>query len=314
VNYISLQIKAPAILEEELTMLLFDYGAEGVAIDDPAIIQHHLNNKDWDASIFDGKLIDVGQITLTCLIPADEQGLAASDAVAAAVADLDDVIFTSEVQPEIDWQKEWKQGFEAQEIGENLLITPVWLQDHPADGRKVIVINPGMAFGTGDHATTAMVLSLLEKYLQPGAKVFDVGCGSGILAIAALRLGAAEVKALDIDPICAQVVAEHLRINDLPEDALELRIGDILSDNKLLNYYQNYQSNIVVANICADVIINLAPLAASMLAKGGLFICSGIIDERSQLVADVLVEAGLEIIDIANRDGWYAYVANVGGK
>ena len=313
-NYISLQIKAPAILEEELTMLLFDYGAEGVAIDDPAIIKHHLNNKDWDASIFDGKLIDVGQITLTCLIPADEQGLAASDAVAAAVADLDDVIFTSEVQPEIDWQKEWKQGFEAQEIGENLLITPVWLQDHPADGRKVIVINPGMAFGTGDHATTAMVLSLLEKYLQPGAKVFDVGCGSGILAIAALRLGAAEVKALDIDPICAQVVAEHLRINDLPEDALELRIGDILSDNKLLNYYQNYQSNIVVANICADVIINLAPLAASMLAKGGLFICSGIIDERSQLVADVLVEAGLEIIDIANRDGWYAYVANVGGK
>ena len=313
-NYISLQIKAPAILEEELTMLLFDYGAEGVAIDDPAIIQHHLNNKDWDASIFDGKLIEVGQITLTCLIPADEQGLAASDAVAAAVADLDDVIFTSEVQPEIDWQKEWKQGFEAQEIGENLLITPVWLQDHPADGRKVIVINPGMAFGTGDHATTAMVLSLLEKYLQSGAKVFDVGCGSGILAIAALRLGAAEVKALDIDPICAQVVAEHLRINDLPEDALELRIGDILSDNKLLNYYQNYQSNIVVANICADVIINLAPLAASMLAKGGLFICSGIIDERSQLVADVLVEAGLEIIDIANRDGWYAYVANVGGK
>lgn len=313
-NYISLEIEAPAILEEELTMLLFDHGAEGVAVDDPAIIKQHLINKDWDASVFDGKLIEVGQITLSCLIPADEQGVAAADAIVAAVADMGDVTLTREVIPEIDWQKEWKKGLNAQEIGESLLINPLWLDKPSADGRKVIVINPGMAFGTGDHPTTAMVLSLLEKFMQPGAKVFDVGCGSGILAIAALRLGAKDVKALDIDPICTQVVEEHLRINDLPSDALELRIGDIFTDNDLLEYYQSCKSDIVVANICADVIINLAPLVASLLAKDGIFICSGIIDERSQIVADALEGAGLTVINIAHGDGWYAYVANIGGQ
>ena len=207
---------------------------------------------------------------------------------------------------EEDWANNWKTFFKPVEIGDRLLVCPTWEQIPQNNGRAVLLIDPGMAFGTGTHQTTRMCLELLEKELRPGDRVADLGCGSGILSIAASLLGAKETYAIDIDPVAARVADENARLNGVDGDSYIIRIGDILSDSEFRREIASEQYDIVLANIVANVIIAFAPMIPNLLKKGGKLIASGIIDERLDEVLDALQQNGMSVSEVRKGEDWRA--------
>ena len=166
VDYIEFKLDAPQSREEELTMLLFDNGAQGVEVDDPAAICRHLEQGDWDASVFDGRELAVGQVHLRSLMPLDEAGRRAAEAVRQATNAMDDVDCEINVVEPVDWQEKWKEGFKARPVGDRLWVRPYWDETPVPEGRVALTVNPGMAFGTGDHPTTSMMLEMIEEFLK----------------------------------------------------------------------------------------------------------------------------------------------------
>ncbi len=227
---------------------------------------------------------------------------------------------------EEDWANSWKQYYKPLPIGEKLLICPSWERDTLApalkQGRHVLFMDPGMAFGTGAHHTTRMCLELLDKWVKDGDTVLDIGCGSGILAIAALLLDAENARCVDIDPVAERVVKENLAANGIDAARCDVRTGNFLVDERLRNAVGGGY-DIVVANIVANVIIGLAPLVPPLLKKGGLFITSGIIDERAEEVSAALTKAGFDIVERLRAaeeapegieaSGWIAFLAKWNG-
>ncbi len=202
---------------------------------------------------------------------------------------------------ESDWADNWKQFFKVTEIGERLVIRPTW-EEYTSDGsRTVLSIDPGAAFGTGTHATTRICLELLEKYIKDGDRMLDVGCGSGILSIAALLLGAKQAVGVDIDPLAVKVAGENAALNRV-DDRAEYICGN-LADRVEGKY------NLICANIVADIVMALTPDTGRFLAEDGVFICSGIIDLRGAEVEDCLRQNGFEILDMVERENWRAYAA-----
>lgn len=205
-----------------------------------------------------------------------------------------------------DWVNNWKRFFKPIPVGENLLIAPVW-EDPVETDRLLLRIDPGMIFGTGAHVTTQLCLTLLEKLVQPGDSFLDLGCGSGILSVLALQLGAASALGVDIDSGAKKVVARHALINGL-EKAPEVVVGDLLMDEDVIGRLCLNQYDLVVANIVADVIIKLLPLVKRCLKPGKLFVCSGIIDDRVEEVRGALREAGFALLDMHQQKEWTAFV------
>ena len=202
---------------------------------------------------------------------------------------------------ESDWADNWKQFFKVTEIGERLVIRPTW-EEYTSDGdRTVLSIDPGAAFGTGTHATTRICLELLEKYIKDGDRMLDVGCGSGILSIAALLLGAKQAVGVDIDPLAVKVAGENAALNHV-DDRAEYICGN-LADRVEGKY------NLICANIVADIVMALPPDTGRFLAEDGVFICSGIIDLRGAEVEDCLRQNGFEILEMVERENWRAYAA-----
>lgn len=203
---------------------------------------------------------------------------------------------------ESDWADNWKQFFKVTEIGERLVIRPTW-EEYTSDGddRTVLSIDPGAAFGTGTHATTRICLELLEKYIKDGDRMLDVGCGSGILSIAALLLGAKQAVGVDIDPLAVKVAGENAALNHV-DDRAEYICGN-LADRVEGKY------NLICANIVADIVMALTPDTGRFLAEDGVFICSGIIDLRGAEVEDCLRQNGFEILEMVERENWRAYAA-----
>ncbi|MCL1964910.1 MAG: 50S ribosomal protein L11 methyltransferase [Firmicutes bacterium] len=202
---------------------------------------------------------------------------------------------------EEDWAENWKQYYKPFRVGKRLVVKPVWEAFEQGPGDVVIEIDPGMAFGNGTHETTSMCLSLLEELLRPGDTVLDVGTGSGILALAAAKLGAGRVAAVDLDPVAVAVARENIARNGAA-DIVEIREGDLLAG-------VSAKAGLVVANIIADAVILLADAARARLTPGGLFLCSGIIREREQDVLCSLTSAGFSIERVEYKGEWVAVVA-----
>ena len=197
-----------------------------------------------------------------------------------------------------DWQNAWKQYYHAMDIGRRLAIVPGW-EEYDTD-RTVITMDPGMAFGTGTHETTSLCLETLDELVQGGERMLDIGTGSGILAIAALKLGAKEAEGVDIDPMCVRTAGENAQRNGVAEK-LTVLVGD-LSD-KASGVY-----DIITANIVAAAILSLAPAVPALMAPGARFIASGIIDERRDEVLDGLKAAGLRPVQVKEKRGWVCII------
>ena len=201
--------------------------------------------------------------------------------------------------PDENWGENWKQFYHPLRAGNHLVIRPSWEPVTPLPGDHVITLDPGMAFGSGYHDTTVLCLSLLEKYLRPGDRVIDVGTGSGILAIGAAMLGAADVLAIDIDPDAVRVAEQNVAINGVSEK-IRVREGDLLKQT-------DDSCEICVANIIADIILSFAAPLKTHITPGGLLICSGIILERREEVRAALLAAGYEIMEEKATEEWAAF-------
>ena len=203
-----------------------------------------------------------------------------------------------------DWQNGWKKYYHAMDIGDRLAIVPGW-EDHQTDRIKIIM-DPGMAFGTGTHETTSLCLETLDSLVKGGERVLDIGTGSGILAIAALKLGAAEAEGVDIDPMCVRTAGENAALNGVQND-LTVLVGDL--SEKATGVY-----DVICANIVANAIIHLVPNVPALLAKHGTFLASGIIDTRKDEVIAAVQAAGLALREVKEKNGWVALVCGHTGR
>ncbi len=202
---------------------------------------------------------------------------------------------------EDDWADKWKAFFKPTPVGERLFVRPVWIDDYDSGDRVVLNIEPGAAFGTGTHETTRLCLESLDKIIKKGDTVLDIGCGSGILAIASMLLGAVEGFGVDIDPLAVKTAAENGRMNGLSEPELKFVCGD-LADKVTKKY------DVVVANIVADIIILFSTQVRAFMKQGAKFVASGIIDSRADEVVAALADAGLTLEERIEENGWVCLV------
>ncbi len=211
-----------------------------------------------------------------------------------------------------DWAYSWQKYYHPIEIGERLYVVPQWMREEPIPaGRVPFYLNPGLTFGTGSHASTQLCLEGVEKHTVPGEDVLDLGCGSGILSIAALCLGASSAVAVDIDPKAVDVAYENASLNGIDKSRYTVRAGNVLSDTALARELAQRKYHLVLANIVADVIIPLAPQMPGLLTGSGIFLCSGIIDTRAHEVETALRRAGLTVLRRREKNGWAALEASL---
>lgn len=297
---VNVQVTHEAV--EVVADILTAAGTSGVAIEDPQLINNLRNSGTWE-------LCDIPEqenteiVTVSAYYADDEKlqdRLKQIESELAAVEErigsfrFGNIRFRS--LSEKDWANEWKQYFHVTHVGESLVIKPSWEEYTPKEGEHVIKIDPGMAFGTGTHHTTNMCMARLEKVLPANAEVFDVGTGSGILAIAAALLGAKSVKAVDIDAVAVRVARENIADNGL-EDKIEVKEGDLLRGTE-------GQADVIIANIIADIIIMLLKDIPGKLKDDGIFLASGIISDRCADVEAAAAEVGMKVDHVDEKGGW----------
>lgn len=205
-----------------------------------------------------------------------------------------------------DWENNWREFYKPIEVGERLVVVPEWLPA-PDDGRQPLRLDPGLIFGTGDHPTTKLALAELEEFAAAGKRFLDIGCGSGILGIGALVLGAELCVGCDIDPMAPEIAMGNAALNGIDGTRFRVFAGDVLGDAGMRKRLGG-GFDVVLANIVADVIIPLTPLVRDFMAQDGRFICSGIIDDRSGEVREVLESNGFEILQHNRMEEWNSFV------
>ena len=208
-----------------------------------------------------------------------------------------------------DWINNWKEYFH-QFYVDDILIVPSWEEVKAEDKDKMILhIDPGTAFGTGMHETTQLVIRQLKKYVKKGAEILDVGTGSGILGIVALKLGAAHVTGTDLDPCAVPAVAENKEANNISDEAFDMLIGNIIDDKEVQDQVGYEKYDVVTANILADVLVPLTPVIVHQMKKGAYYITSGILDVKEEVVAEAVRKAGLTLVEVTRQGEWVSVTA-----
>ena len=224
-----------------------------------------------------------------------------------AVAELK---LTMTVAPlaEVDWEESWKDNYPPQEVGETIVVLPYWRADEETDRVKVI-LDPGLTFGTGAHPSTQMVMEKMEEVVKPGFRCLDLGSGSGILSIAALRLGAESAVGIDIDPKAEDIARENAAYNGFASPEFTSLTGNVTEDKALMQKLAETEYDLVLVNIVADVIIGLSPILPNFLTEKSTLICSGILDTRLDDVLAALKKAGLTITAVKEKEDWRCVTA-----
>ena len=216
--------------------------------------------------------------------------------------------------PDTDWSESWKENYPPQEVGQSLVVLPYWLSEDYRGDRKMVVLDPGLTFGTGAHPSTQMVMEAMEQTVTPGMHCLDLGSGSGILSITALRLGAESAVGVDIDPKAENIARENAAYNGFAAPDFTALTGNVTGDRKLMEQLSRKRYGLVLVNIVADVIIGLAPVLPEFLEEDTVLICSGILDTRLEDVLRALQKAGLTVTGIRQKEEWRCVTARKGEK
>ncbi|WP_124727841.1 50S ribosomal protein L11 methyltransferase [Staphylospora marina] len=310
-NWTEISVHVSREAQEAVSHLLQEMGADGVAIEDPEVL-----HRAWDSRY--GEIVELnpddypseGVIIRAYL---SELELIDADGFCERVRkelnwlrelglDPGPAEVTHRLVAEESWADEWKKYYRTVRVSDRLTIKPQWEDYTPSSPEEqVIELDPGMAFGTGTHPTTLLCLQMLEKHVRPGMRVIDVGCGSGVLSVAAAKLGAGRVLALDLDPLAVEKSRENVGLNRV-EDAVVVRQGDLLRG-------VGETADLVVANILEEIIRKMAYDLPRVLVPGGWFIASGIIAEKAETVREALSDQGLRVMETVHQDGWVAITA-----
>ena len=292
---------------EDVAARLTARGYADLVIEDQAEFESFLeeNRAYWDYidDEFQKKLEGLSRIKLY-LEESDEAGLAR---LRDTVAELG-LTMEAKPLPETDWEESWKDSYPPQEVGENLVVLPYWLAEEET-GRKKIILDPGLTFGTGAHPSTQMVMEAMEQRVQPGWHCLDLGSGSGILSITALRLGAQSAVGVDIDPKAEDIARENAAYNGFGSPAFTALTGNVTEDKALMGRLSQERYDLLLVNIVADVIIGLSPILPDFMGEHTLLICSGILDSRLGDVTAALEKAGLTVTEIRAKEEWRCVLA-----
>ena len=316
--YDELTIHTTTAGSEVVSGVLFNEGITCFSVTDPRDLAELIENGGVPVDYVESGLLD-GQsdVTVRVYLARNEQGAIQKTGIIAGVKRLKaengnaewlgSLDITVSESDDKDWENNWKQYFHPLSIGEKFLICPSW-EKVPGEGRTVIEIDPACSFGTGRHETTALCLEELEKQDIAGKDVLDMGCGSGILGIAALKLGAKHVDAVDIDMVATRIAGENAEKNGIPEGLMDIYCGNILTDGTLCESLVQNSYSLILANIVADIISDMLPFFARCFDAQGHMICSGIISPRRDFVVDALGKAGFVIESIREKNEWVAIV------
>lgn len=324
-KWMKFRIKTITEAEDVIVSTLYDIGLEGAQIEDKVPLTTAEKEQMFVDILPDGPADD-GIAYLSFFVEEKENGLLevagedkTSEQLLAEIReelsglqefmDIGEGTVSVDETEDIDWINNWKQYFHQFTI-DDILVIPSWEEAEPEnEGRLVLHIDPGTAFGTGMHDTTQLCIRALRKYITKDTVLLDVGTGSGILAILSLMFGAKKAIGTDLDICAVDTVRENKEANGIPEDSFELLIGNIITDKEVQDQVGYECYDIVVANILAEVLVPLTPVIVHQLKKGGIYITSGIIDDKEETVAAAVRAAGLTVLDIQHQGEWVSVVA-----
>lgn len=311
-------VKTITDAEDIIISTLYDIGLEGAQIEDKIPLTP-LEKEQMFVDILPDGPEDDGIAYLSFFVEESDENPVDTDKVVADINnELDDLrnfmdvgegtVMVSETE-DIDWINNWKQYFHQFYI-DDLLVIPSWEEIKEEDkDKKVLHIDPGTAFGTGMHDTTQLCIRQLKKYITPETELLDVGTGSGILAIISLMYGIKHAVGTDLDPCAVPAVQDNMANNGIDPSGFDMMIGNIITDKAVQDKVGYEKYDIVVANILADVLVPLTPVICNQLKKGGVYITSGIIDDKEQTVVDAVKAAGLEVIEVTYQGEWVSVTA-----
>ena len=307
-------LKTRSEVEDIVISTLAEAGVEGVEIEDRIPLSESDKQQMFVDILPEGPADDgIAYLSFYVEEDADKGALLAS--VKEALEDLKNFVdigegtITESETEDKDWINNWKQYFH-QFYVDDILIIPSWEEVKPEDqGKMIIHIDPGTAFGTGMHETTQLCMRQLKKYVTPETELLDVGTGSGILSIVSLKLGARHAVGTDLDPCAISATKENLEANDIPEGSMDVMIGNIIDDPAVQEQVGFEKYDIVAANILAEVLVPLTPVICHQLKKGGIYITSGIIDDKEETVVNAVKAAGLEVLEVTHQGEWVSVTA-----
>ena len=308
------RLKTTTTAEDIVSSILSDLGIEGVEIEDKVPLTQK-EKEQMFVDILPETIPDDGTAFINFYLEEGED----KDAVLAKVleelagmrefVDLGPCTIEESQTEDVDWVNNWKQYFH-QFYVDDILIIPSWEQVKPEDeGKMIIHIDPGTAFGTRMHETTQLCIRQIKKYVTDTTRILDVGCGSGILGMLALKFGAAYAVGTDLDPCAIDATHENMKENGVPKEQYEVMIGNIIDDKAIQDQVGYACYDIVAANILADVLVMLTPVIVSQLKPGGIYITSGIIDDKEEVVKQAVADAGLELLDVTYQGEWVCVTA-----